>query len=130
MDISDRLIQLRHDKNLKQADLAKILNITQASVSLWEKGERRPDIDTIKIICDKFNISSEYLLGLCDEPQPYIIPMPDPMLKKIIESWNIFSLSNKHRLYADCLEYLENQENITIDTDKRKKERRAAQGEN
>ncbi|MBE6035606.1 MAG: helix-turn-helix transcriptional regulator [Clostridiales bacterium] len=130
MDIRDRIVELRHNKKLKQSEFADAINISPSSVSLWEKGDRRPDIEVIKIICKKFDVTADYLLGLSDIPKPYIISDTDPMLKEIVESWNTFSLSNKHRLYADCLEYLENQENVTIDTDKRKKERRAAQGEN
>ena len=35
-----KLIELRENFNLKQKDIAKILNITQQTYSLWENGSK------------------------------------------------------------------------------------------
>ena len=39
----ERLKELRKEKGLTQNDLAKVLNVTQDSISLWEKNKRLPD---------------------------------------------------------------------------------------
>jgi transcriptional regulator with XRE-family HTH domain len=45
------LRRIRVDAKLTQADLAKILAVTQARISKYEQGERRVDILELKNIC-------------------------------------------------------------------------------
>lgn len=63
----ERIKELRKEKNLTQSDLAKILNVTQDSISLWEKNKRLPDTPYIVLLAMYFGVSSDYLLGLEDE---------------------------------------------------------------
>ncbi len=63
----DRIKALRKDKKITQNDLAKILNLTQDSISLWEKNKRLPDTPYIILLAMYFGVSSDYLLGLEDE---------------------------------------------------------------
>ncbi|HHV73076.1 MAG TPA: helix-turn-helix domain-containing protein [Thermoanaerobacterium sp.] len=62
----ERLSQLRKEKGLTQEELAKALNMTRSSLSLYEIGKRDPDTDTLKKIADFFNVSTDYLLGQTD----------------------------------------------------------------
>ena len=55
--------QLRLKKNLTQIELSDKLNVTQATISKWEKGKSIPDIMTLKTLAEFFNVSIEYLLG-------------------------------------------------------------------
>ena len=64
--ISERLKELRIDKNLTQADLAKELGITQTALGKWELGQRTPNADMIIAICRYFKVSADYLIGLED----------------------------------------------------------------
>ncbi len=68
MDIlfSERLKQLRLDANLKQADLAKILNTTQRRISYFELGKIEPDLNTLCSIAKYFDVTTDYLLGIKD----------------------------------------------------------------
>lgn len=68
MDIlfSERLKQLRLDANLKQSELANILNTTQRRISYFEMGKIEPDLHTLCSIAKFFDISVDYLLGLKD----------------------------------------------------------------
>lgn len=59
----EHLIELRKQENLSQRDLAKAIGTTQAAVSLWERGERTPDIDTLLKLADLFKVTADYLLG-------------------------------------------------------------------
>ena len=43
-----RIKQLRQEKGLRQNDLAKEFNISQQTISSYEKGIREPDIATLK----------------------------------------------------------------------------------
>ena len=58
-----RLKYYREKSNLSQAELSKKLNMSQQAISAYENGTREPDIKTIDIICNFFNITSDELLG-------------------------------------------------------------------
>ncbi|MCL2673960.1 MAG: helix-turn-helix domain-containing protein [Defluviitaleaceae bacterium] len=67
--LSDRLIQLKIERNLMQKDIAKDNNISLRAYQYYERGERKPDSDTIIKLADYFDISTDYLLGRSDNPQ-------------------------------------------------------------
>jgi len=50
------LRHVRVEAKLTQADLAKILGVTQARVSKYEQGERRIDMLELKAICDAITL--------------------------------------------------------------------------
>lgn len=62
-----RIKDLRKERNITQSDLAKILNVTQDSISLWEKNKRVPDTQYIIQLADYFEVSVDYLLGRSDD---------------------------------------------------------------
>jgi len=66
-----RIRDLREDKDMNQTDIAKILGMSQTGYSKYETGEN--DIPTaILIKLSKFyNTSTDYILGLTDNPEPY-----------------------------------------------------------
>ena len=61
-----RLRDLREDKDLKQDDIAKILNITRQQYQLYESGKRKLPIDLLTILCKFYNVSADYILGLSE----------------------------------------------------------------
>lgn len=61
-----RLRDLRESKNLQQKDLAKELNVLEATVSMWETGKRVPYSEMLIKIARFFNVSIDYLLGFDD----------------------------------------------------------------
>ena len=70
-----RLKELRLSNGYSQKQLAEQIEVTAQSVSLWERGPRKPDNKTIGLLCFALNCTKEYLLGLTDEYEP---PMKDP----------------------------------------------------
>ncbi len=58
-----RLQELRKQKGLTQEQLAEKLNITNQSVSKWEKDINAPDITLLVELADLFETSVDYLLG-------------------------------------------------------------------
>lgn len=63
MNIGEIIAELRMDKDMKQEDLASILNISRSTLANWESGNRRIDIETLVVIADFFGVSCDYLLG-------------------------------------------------------------------
>ena len=63
-----RLRQLRKDARETQEDLAAILQVTKTQISDKEKGKKTTTIEKLVLICEHYRVSSDYLLGLKDEP--------------------------------------------------------------
>ena len=62
-----RLRDMREDKDLKQRELAEILNVSQTTYSRYESGELYiPSAALIKL-ADFYNVSVDYILGRVDE---------------------------------------------------------------
>ncbi len=67
MDIGNRIKELREGKKWSQEELAAKMGITQDSISLWEKNRRTPNTQYVIALCNLFEISSDYLLGIENE---------------------------------------------------------------
>ena len=62
-----KLIELREDFNLKQKDIAKLLNITQQTYLLWENGSKIIPLKHLNSLCNYYNVSMDYMLGLSNK---------------------------------------------------------------
>ena len=67
----ERLKNLREDNDLKQKDIAKLLNCTQVTYSRYELGERIIPIESLKILAEFYKTSIDYLVGFTDDKKPY-----------------------------------------------------------
>lgn len=63
MDFKERLKELRIGRGLSQRELGKRLGMTNSAISMYERGEREPDYETLEKIADLFNVDIAYLLG-------------------------------------------------------------------
>lgn len=61
--ISDRIKQLRKKKGVSQSQLAEAIGVKNNTVSTWERGTRKPDVDALHLLSDYFEVPFEYLLG-------------------------------------------------------------------
>lgn len=60
---AQNVCELRKQNNLTQDELAKALNTTQRKVSYWENGSVEPDLETLWLVADFFDVSVDYLIG-------------------------------------------------------------------
>ena len=67
----EHLRALREDKDMKQKDMAELLNIHQTTYSDYELGRLNIPISTLKQLAVFFNTSVDYLLDMTDNPNPY-----------------------------------------------------------
>ena len=68
-----KLIELREDFNLKQKDIAALLNITQQTYSLWENGTKIIPLKHLNSLCNYYDVSMDYVLGLSNVRQYDIV---------------------------------------------------------
>lgn len=66
-----RIRDLREDLDKSQKEIAKILGLQQNSYSQIENGINNLQIDHLITLAQFYNTSTDYLLGLTDEIQPY-----------------------------------------------------------
>ncbi|SHK55066.1 helix-turn-helix domain-containing protein [Paramaledivibacter caminithermalis] len=70
MKFGDRLRELRKEKGLTQAELAKIFSLGESTISFYESNKRTPDYELLKKIADFFDTSIDYLLCRTDKRKP------------------------------------------------------------
>ncbi len=66
--LKDRVYQLRKAEGLTQQQLGEVLGLTHKSISMLESGGRRTPIDKLVILAEHFHVSTDYLLGITDDP--------------------------------------------------------------
>lgn len=67
---SKRLYDLRKSKGLNQKELGEILGLTNKAISTMESGTRGTSVDKLVEIAQYFGVSTDYLVGLTDDPRP------------------------------------------------------------
>ncbi len=66
-----RLHLVRQSKNQLMKDIAGVLGVKISMVSMLESGDRSPSIEALVLLSEHFNVSTDYLLGLSDDPTPF-----------------------------------------------------------
>ena len=66
-----RLRDMREDHDLSQRQLAEYLNMPQSQYYRYEKGQRELPIHVLIRLAVLYKTSTDYLLGLTDNPKPY-----------------------------------------------------------
>ena len=60
----ERLARLREDKGWLQRDLAFRVSVKANTISNWEKGISRPNLDQLCLLCQALSVTSDTMLGL------------------------------------------------------------------
>ncbi len=68
MNISERIQELRKNKNLSQEQLAEILGVSRQAVSKWEGGQSLPEVEKLIAMSALFDVSTDYILKGEDAP--------------------------------------------------------------
>lgn len=63
MFIYPRIRDLREDKDLRQEDIAKILDTTQTQYSRWERGAQEMPLHHAITLADFYKVSLDYIAG-------------------------------------------------------------------
>lgn len=66
----EKIKELREEKGLSQMNLSKQIDITQSAIARYELELTEPRASDIKKICEFFNVTSDYLIGLDNSYTP------------------------------------------------------------
>ena len=69
MNIGERIMALRKEKNISQTELAKRLNVSRQAVSKWEQGTSSPDTERLIQLAEILGTEVEYL-ATGSHPEP------------------------------------------------------------
>lgn len=61
--IGQTIRDLRKQKRMSQTELAKIIHVSQQTVTAWETGKAEPSSSAVSNLADYFNVTTDYLLG-------------------------------------------------------------------
>ncbi|MCI9171316.1 MAG: helix-turn-helix domain-containing protein [Lawsonibacter sp.] len=114
MELKEKLVDLRKEKGLSQAELAEAINVSRQAISRWEVGTAIPSADNLMWLSKFYEVSMDELMGVdTDDNQPaqkeQQITSKEPVFSKKIAiilcvivvfigvaAWIIFSI-NKSR---------------------------------
>lgn len=65
-----RIRDLREDRDLTQAQMAQLLHCSQQAYSNYELGQRDVPTDVLIQLALFYRVSTDYILGISDDPQP------------------------------------------------------------
>ncbi len=59
----ERLKEIRTEKQLKQTDIAKMLNVSGNTVYAWENDKQEPSMSTLLKLSEILEVSLDFLFG-------------------------------------------------------------------
>ena len=69
MTVAESLKRFRKMFNLKQKDIAAVLEVTPQAYQVYES-KVTPSVNLIITLANHYKVSADYLLGLSDNPRP------------------------------------------------------------
>ena len=67
--IAQRLLGLRENLKLTQQKLSKLLGISQTAINRYEHSQVSINANALLKYANFFDVSADYILGRCDDPQ-------------------------------------------------------------
>ncbi len=95
--ISDQIRILRTNAKLSQAELAKKLNLTRASINAWEMGISIPSTQYIVELSQIFCVSTDFILDLAEESSLNVHGLSKEQLEIVKKLINHFQEENQNR---------------------------------
>lgn len=106
----ERLRQLREKAGLLQSEFAERLGVARSSISLYETGDRVPDIRFLDKVIEEFECSYDYLMGRAEATQNENVDisketgLSDEALEVVIK--HAATINEIARLFPDYIEGL------------------------
>ena len=66
--LNEKIVYCRKRAGLSQEALAEKIGVSRQAVSKWETGDAEPELNKIRLLCEAFGVSADWLLSE-EEPQ-------------------------------------------------------------
>lgn len=112
--LGDRLRKARERKQFRQIQVTEKTGINNKTLSRYESGGSEPDIETLKILADLYEVSVDWLSGLTDDPSPVITvkeneydytkdPSITPELRELLDTLVTLPEEDRQRIIDQAL---------------------------
>ena len=81
--IGNRIKELRTSKNLTPEDIAKMVKVSKATISNYEKGKVSPPIELLIKLAERYDVSIDWLCGLSNEEIPRLMSYGDAFFRLV-----------------------------------------------
>ena len=71
MTFGEKIRMLREKAEMNQTQLGKAVHMTQRRISYIECDKYEPSMDDIRVFCEFFGVSADYLLGISGKKNKY-----------------------------------------------------------
>lgn len=98
MTFGEKLRNARKAKKLTQGELAEMIGAKHNSISDWENGKSKPDMDTVELLCGTLDVTPTYLMGSrTDDEYGNIIGnlMSEPDILDMVEDYKKLTEDDK-----------------------------------
>lgn len=63
-----RLREIREDRGMSRKEMADLLEVSKTQISDIENGKSGTNLDRFYVLCEYYQVSADYLLGITDDP--------------------------------------------------------------
>ena len=100
--MKEQLQKLRKSRNLTQEEISDIIGVKLSTYQKYERDVISPPYDTLIKIAKYYNVSTDYLLGLQEQPNPLAMLNISVNDKKFIEIYS--ELPDTHKqIFIDTM---------------------------
>lgn len=113
--LGDRLRDLREARDLKQTEASALLGINNKVLSSYERNISVPTIDNLKLLCEFYNVSADYLLQIdlpgtkTDSPDSSDVVVLTSEQKRVLSYYTRLSAENKEAVKGLMILYYKEQ---------------------
>lgn len=98
MEFKERLKNLRKEKKYTQVMLSEMLNYGYTAIANYESGRNEPSIADLKKIAAIFDVSLDYLLGVSDTRQPYVMDEDSLQFEELQRCFSMLNQEGRNNL--------------------------------
>ena len=101
VEFSEKLRQLRKERDLTQAELGNLIGVKDKVISFYEQGDRVPSPRVIKKLAATLHVSADYLLGIEKNPSVDVSGLDEDdiaLVRSLVDTLRYKNARNKKTL--------------------------------
>lgn len=105
-----RIRDLREDKDMKQVEVANLLNVGLSTYQRYERGELRIYLDTSVELANYYNVSLDYIAGRTNDKRGFNKSDLPKMEVELLKKFRYLSVDRQNRILERIDVFCEEQE--------------------
>lgn len=97
----ERLREVRVSMGFTQDELAEKVGVQVLQINRWEKGKNSPTADYLVKLAEVLAVSTDYLLGLSDDPTPPELSVLSPGERALLSAYRNADYKRAMKIISD-----------------------------